>query len=36
MAGEHGVSPERYEELMEQFGFDLPIWQQYLAMSARS
>jgi dipeptide transport system permease protein len=30
MAGEHGVTPERYELLKEQFGFNLPIWQQYL------
>ena len=30
LAGEHGVSPERYEILKEKFGFDLPIWQQYL------
>jgi dipeptide transport system permease protein len=30
MAGEHGVTPERYEILKEQFGFNLPIWQQYL------
>ena len=30
MAGEHGVSPERYEVLKEQFGYNLPIWQQYL------
>ena len=30
MAGERGVSPERYAELMEQFGYDQPIWQQYL------
>ena len=29
MAGEHGVSPERYAELKEQFGYNLPIWQQY-------
>jgi dipeptide transport system permease protein len=29
MAGEHGVSPERYEILKEQFGYNLPIWQQY-------
>ena len=29
LAGEHGVSPERYEILKEQFGFNLPIWQQY-------
>jgi dipeptide transport system permease protein len=30
MAGEHGVTPERYEVLKEQFGYNLPIWQQYL------
>jgi dipeptide transport system permease protein len=30
LAGEHGVSPERYALLKEQFGFNLPIWQQYL------
>ena len=29
MAGEHGVAPARYEELKEQFGYNLPIWQQY-------
>src|ERR1700712_2884143 len=31
MAGEHGVSPERYEALKEQFGYNLPIWRQYLS-----
>jgi dipeptide transport system permease protein len=30
LAGEHGVTPERYEQLKVQFGFDLPIWQQYI------
>lgn len=30
MAGEHGVTPERYEVLKEQFGYNAPIWQQYL------
>jgi dipeptide transport system permease protein len=30
MAGEHGVTPERYAILREQFGYNLPIWQQYL------
>jgi dipeptide transport system permease protein len=30
MAGEHGVTPERYAILKEQFGYNLPIWQQYL------
>ena len=29
LAGEHGVTPERYEQLKVQFGFDRPIWQQY-------
>ncbi len=29
LAGERGVSPERYQKLLVQFGFDLPIWQQY-------
>ncbi|MEL4070334.1 ABC transporter permease subunit [Ochrobactrum sp. GPK 3] len=30
MAGERGVNPERHAELMAQFGFDRPLWQQYL------
>ncbi|MDD7908985.1 ABC transporter permease subunit [Pseudovibrio exalbescens] len=30
LAGERGVSPERYQELMVQFGYDQPVWQQYL------
>jgi dipeptide transport system permease protein len=30
MAGERGVKPERYQKLMEEFGYDRPIWQQYL------
>lgn len=30
MAGERGISPERHAELMAQFGYDRPIWQQYL------
>lgn len=30
MAGERGVSDERYQELVKQFGFDQPIWRQYL------
>ncbi|MDB5538636.1 MAG: peptide transporter permease [Devosia sp.] len=29
MAGQHGVTPARYEILKEQFGYNLPIWQQY-------
>ncbi|WP_350333532.1 ABC transporter permease subunit [Coralliovum pocilloporae] len=30
MAGERGVTPERHAELMAQFGFDRPLWEQYL------
>ncbi|PZO64563.1 MAG: peptide ABC transporter permease [Paracoccus denitrificans] len=30
MAGERGVSPERYAQISAQLGFDKPIWQQYL------
>ena len=30
MAGERGVSPERHAEIMKQFGFDKPLWEQYL------
>lgn len=30
MAGERGLSDERYAELMQQFGFDQPLWRQYL------
>lgn len=29
MAGERGVTPERYQELVQQFGFDKPILVQY-------
>lgn len=29
MAGERGLSDERYDELVQQFGFDKPIIQQY-------
>lgn len=30
MAGERGLSPERHAELMAQFGYDRPLWQQYI------
>ena len=30
MAGERGLSPERYAEMLARYGFDQPIWQQYL------
>jgi dipeptide transport system permease protein len=29
LAGQHGVTAERYEQLKVQFGFDKPLWQQY-------
>ena len=30
MAGERGISEERYAELMAQYGFDRPLWRQYV------
>jgi dipeptide transport system permease protein len=30
MAGERGVSAQRHAELMAQFGFDQPLWKQYV------
>jgi dipeptide transport system permease protein len=30
MAGEHGVTPERYAQLKEQFGYNQPILLQYV------
>lgn len=30
MAGERSLTPERHAELLKQFGFDRPIWEQYL------
>ena len=29
MAGERGMSDERYAQMMAQFGFDQPLWSQY-------
>lgn len=29
MAGERGLSPERHAELLHQFGFDRPLWEQF-------
>jgi len=29
MAGERGLTPERHAELLKQFGFDRPLWEQY-------
>jgi dipeptide transport system permease protein len=30
LVGERGIDPARHEELKVRFGFDKPIWQQYL------
>ena len=30
LAGERSMPPERHAELLAQFGFDQPVWQQYL------
>lgn len=30
MAGERGMDPERYAEIAAQYGFDQPLWRQYL------
>ena len=29
LAGERSLSPERHAELLQQFGFDRPMWEQY-------
>jgi dipeptide transport system permease protein len=30
MAGERGLPPDRYAELLHAYGFDQPVWKQYL------
>ena len=30
IGGERGLSGERYNQIMTQYGFDKPVWQQYL------
>jgi dipeptide transport system permease protein len=30
LAGERGLTPERYAEMTARFGFDRPLWEQYL------
>ena len=30
LAGERGVSPERYAQLLAKYGFDQPLWKQYI------
>ena len=31
LVGERGIDPARHAELKERFGFDKPLWQQYLS-----
>lgn len=31
MAGERGLTPERYAQALHNFGYDQPLWRQYLA-----
>jgi len=31
LAGERGVSPERHARLMQELGFDRPLWEQYVS-----
>lgn len=31
LAGERGLPPEKYAELMHAYGFDRPVWEQYLS-----
>ena len=35
MAGERGISAERYAQLLQQLGYDQPIWWQYLEFLGR-
>jgi dipeptide transport system permease protein len=35
MAGERGISPERYAQMMKEFGYDRPLWEQYLTYMGR-
>jgi len=35
MAGERGLTPERHAEIAHQFGFDKPVWAQYLDFLTR-
>jgi dipeptide transport system permease protein len=30
LIGERTIAPERYDALLHKYGFDLPIWQQYI------
>jgi dipeptide transport system permease protein len=31
MAGERSMTPERHADLLKQFGFDRPLWEQYFS-----
>src|SRR4051794_3384178 len=31
MAGEHGVDPVRHAQLLIDFGYDEPLWRQYVS-----
>ena len=31
LAGERGMDPERYQQLLVQFGYNRPIWEQYFS-----
>jgi dipeptide transport system permease protein len=31
LAGERSIPPDRYQELLQRFGFDQPVWRQYLS-----
>jgi len=35
MAGEHGISPAAHAQLMHQYGFDQPLWKQYIRYDER-
>ena len=35
MAGERGITPERYAQVSAQLGFDQPVWRQYLDFLGR-
>ncbi len=36
MAGERGLTEDRYNALLKEFGYDRPIWQQYLDYLGKS
>lgn len=35
MAGEHGIPPALHAQLMRQYGFDQPLWKQYIRYDER-